>query len=482
MIIPIGLMMATIRLFATEPWRINCFGERILQARWQRLLAMFGLGFLLVTTTACSIWLGYAGRYEMFNRAYSEDGVFKDIHSWETFLQPSDVITGVVRVGREQRWLPEAYLYGFQFTRMYSHSRSAFFLGEFGLDGWWTFFPYCELVKTPIGTLLLLAFAGMAWLARCKERPRSERWTFVRSGLYWTTPLWLLFACYCSFAISSSLNIGHRHLLPVEGPLLMFAGSAAWWWQGLRSTEAKIKNEAITTKSNVSFARYRWRQSLIAALTLGCAIATMLAAFMAWPNYLAFFNCLDGGPSQAWKKLNDSSLDWGQELPSLQAWLKRESRRNPSETEYYLSYFGTAVPRYHGINATLLPGYVDLREWSAVFPLRPGVYCISATMLQGNYTDFPGPWSAAYEDEFQSLRNVERVYLDETFVSAWGKISESERFEWLQRFRKFEQARFARLTHTLRRRDPDDHVNYGILIYRVSADELSRALDGPVSK
>jgi hypothetical protein len=42
-----------------------------------------------------------------------------------------------------------------------------------------------------------------------------------------------------------------------------------------------------------------------------------------------------------------------------------------------------------------------------------------------------------------------------------------------------DQYRHARLTAWLRTREPDDHVNFSVLVYRVSAEELRRAVDGP---
>jgi hypothetical protein len=42
---------------------------------------------------------------------------------------------------------------------------------------------------------------------------------------------------------------------------------------------------------------------------------------------------------------------------------------------------------------------------------------------------------------------------------------------------QFAQLRLARLFSHLRTREPDDQIGYSILIYRVSHDELSRALD-----
>ena len=60
------------------------------------------------------------------------------------------------------------------------------------------------------------------------------------------------------------------------------------------------------------------------------------------PDYLAYFNQLAGGPSEAYKHLADSSLDWGQDLPALKQWLEREGLQQPGAGNVYLSYFGTA--------------------------------------------------------------------------------------------------------------------------------------------
>jgi hypothetical protein len=43
----------------------------------------------------------------------------------------------------------------------------------------------------------------------------------------------------------------------------------------------------------------------------------------------------------------------------------------------------------------------------------------------------------------------------------------------------YEMCRFARLTAYLRQREPDDNVNYSILVYRLTEADLARALDGP---
>ncbi len=59
-----------------------------------------------------------------------------------------------------------------------------------------------------------------------------------------------------------------------------------------------------------------------------------------------------GGPKHGYKHLVDSSLDWGQDLPTLKKWLDE----NAAEDErVYLSYFGTSAVDKYGIAALPLP-------------------------------------------------------------------------------------------------------------------------------
>ena len=44
--------------------------------------------------------------------------------------------------------------------------------------------------------------------------------------------------------------------------------------------------------------------------------------------------------------------------------------------------------------------------------------------------------------------------------------------------RAFEELRFSRLCMYLRQREPDDHVGYSILIYRLTDEDLAEALEG----
>jgi hypothetical protein len=89
-------------------------------------------------------------------------------------------------------------------------------------------------------------------------------------------------------------------------------------------------------------------------------------------------------------------------------------------------------------------------------------------MLQSVYTRVPGPWAEPYESAYQRAR----LAVESSSPTAGSAAR-------IQRASAFEQLRMARLFSFLRKRDPDDHVGYSILIFRLSDEDIRRALDGP---
>jgi hypothetical protein len=179
--------------------------------------------------------------------------------------------------------------------------------------------------------------------------------------------------------------------------------------------------------------------------------------------------------------LVDSSLDWGQDLPGLKGWLDQQGLQGPGHAPVFLSYFGNARPEYYKIEATRLPSFPD--RWSPRLPqpLTGGVYCVSATMLQAVYLDYPGAWTAEYEEKYQTTLDNLRVFAGtEGNERARAQLlrQTGEDF-WWRAFHAFEQLRFARLAAHLRQREPDAQVGYSILIYRISDADVLRMVTGP---
>ena len=208
------------------------------------------------------------------------------------------------------------------------------------------------------------------------------------------------------------------------------------------------------------------------SLALLLVLMNVAEAVRTYPNYLAYFNPLAGPADQRWRHLVDSSLDWGQELPSLSDWLKEHQR---PEERVFLSYFGVDDPRDKGIQATSLAPYASLWTAPRLARLTPGLYCISATMLQDSYSPLNGPWTPLHEKTFQILSRHFESHPDDfaspdAYVLLKGNADENRR--WL-----FERTRFARLAAYLRVRRPDAVINSAMLIYRLDSEEVSLATD-----
>ena len=446
LIAPMALLMAAVRLASPQPLdvRIGRASRRV-AGRGGQLAVLAAAAAAHVVVILVVLWAGYGFRYQAFH----ETAAANDVLGWEE-VQP---VSPIIELARAHHLLPEAYLYGLAFVQHYAGSRRAFLDGRHSWRGWWWFFPYCLAVKTPLPLFALLLLAAGAAVRAARDAPGRRA---VLDTMNATTPLWTLLVVYWVAALGSHLNIGHRHLLPTYPAMFILAGGAA--------------------------AHARGRSRVLQALVLAALAAFVIDSLRIRPDYLAYFNRLAGGPSHGYRHLVDSSLDWGQDLPGLKTWLDRhgagtkvgEDADTSGGARVYLSYFGAASPEHYGIRAQRLPGYFDHWRPGGWYALTGGVYAISATMLQQVYSWTPGPWARPYEDAYQEI-------VSELRAGRERNLSEETVLRGFTRERRtlFEHLRFARLCAFLRRREPDDEVGHSILIYRLSDDDVRRALDGP---
>jgi 4-amino-4-deoxy-L-arabinose transferase-like glycosyltransferase len=492
LIVPFGLVLIAIQLASSEPLQIT-FGGRswLVTCRWRRakLHAVTIVVHAMVVWTL--IWSFYNFRFDTFAQTSSNQNaggqtVVMDQPQmpWTELLNKHGAIQSFIGVAKESHFLPEAFLYGFAHTLNAAQYRLAFFNGEYSITGWRTFFPFCFLVKTPIPLLMLLALSA-GWLFRTWRRAGndwSSRRPAVLHSLYSTAPLWVLFVGYWLIAITSHLNIGHRHILPTYPAIFVFAG-ASWNWMQRRQTKpgdeknVQMAHGSETVSHNRWFANRRW--PAFASLLMVCVAAFASESLWRWPNYLAYFNQLIGGPQHAYRHLVDSSLDWGQDLPALRDWLSELQVDGQTPSASYISYFGTGSPQYYNITARTLVNYFPHELPAMPEPLMPGVYCISATMLQNIYTEFPGHWCQKYEDAYQQLdQELARIVASRP-EERTRMVQQAGTPYWQSVFFNFEQVRLARLTCYLRRREPDHQVNYSIMVYVLSSADLNKALVDP---
>jgi len=443
LLVPMLGLMALARVIrgATLPVRLGGFCQRV--RGWRAELILVGAFSVATILGAALIWGAYGFRYAGVHGAGSynqpwDEALMSTVNPDPTaaaLLHPGPV-QAVVRPLREWHALPEPWLYGLTFVDRFSRFRVAFFDGQIASTGWVGFFPTVFLLKTPLPALALLALAGGLLLSRLRSKSSG------RAGrlFYRLTPLAVVGVVYAGFALTSHINIGLRHLLPLYPVLYIGAGAVA-----------------------LGFHR-RWLAIATAALLLWQAGASLMIR----PNYLAYFNPLLGGPRHAYARFVDSSLDWGQDLPGLKRWLDTHARGEA----VFLSYFGSGSPKAEGITATrLADGNFDRNLRPVGPPMTGGVYCISATMFQQIYTLVRHGWTPEHERRYVALN---------AWADAWKAGDDNTpRDTALQFLVELEHLRFGRLCAGLQARAPDDEVGYSILIFRLTDAEVRGYLEGP---
>ena len=162
--VPVCLVLVAIRIGNGRPLIWWMRRRRHVLARDQRdLLGATGLILLAhVVGVILVIWASYGFRYSVFRDAVpGRDRMFlgETVHT----LAEDVAVRPVLVLAHDLRVLPEPYVFGLAHVLNRSGRFIGFMNGRYSVDGWWTFFPYCWLVKTPFGRLR--ACWGSRWRA-----------------------------------------------------------------------------------------------------------------------------------------------------------------------------------------------------------------------------------------------------------------------------------------------------------------------------
>ena len=190
----------------------------------------------------------------------------------------------LVEVVNRARVLPESYVMGMADIIAWG-SRNSYIFGKNYATGQWWYFPLALAVKSSVALLLLLP-AGLLLPLFDRERRREV--------LFLLAPPLAFFAV----AMTSSMTIGIRHVLPVYGFLIVAAAAGAV--------------RLCRRVRPLSFA-------LVALLAFHAAAAARVA-----PNYVAFSNDFWGGAENTHRIFNDSNVDYGQSVKLAAEYLARE--------------------------------------------------------------------------------------------------------------------------------------------------------------
>lgn len=221
--------------------------------------------------------------------------------------------------------LPRYFVYGIDMVVQDSRDgRPAFLLGAVSDNGWWYYFPVAFTLKTTIPFLVTSVSGVFRAVFSLLRRKR-----FVL--LYAILPAVL----YLALAMTSHLNIGIRHLLPMF-PFVAILGA------GLISAVLQYVLVAPGLK------RARLLATAIALLTLG---PLLLIAISTFPNYLTYFSPLAGGVDRGWQNLSDSNVETGQEVKPLAAYLKAHGENRVTGIMVggeFLKFYGVALEEFQG--------------------------------------------------------------------------------------------------------------------------------------
>lgn len=208
--------------------------------------------------------------------------------------------------------------------RMNQPGYQNYLLGSFSDRPFFAYYFVALAVKTPCAFLPLLVLGALASV-------RSRRAEILPAA----TLAMLLFGA----AMFNRYNIGIRHITPVIPSLIVLASGA------------------------VTMGRTRYRAAAPLILAALMVVETGARA----PQYLPFFNVAAGGPARGIRILDESNVDWGQDLERLASLMQQEG--NP---EIGLIYYGSADPAAYGIRHTPIL-FKELRE-----PVSGRFYAISA--------------------------------------------------------------------------------------------------------
>lgn len=173
---------------------------------------------------------------------------------------------------------------------------SGYLFGSWSNQGRWYYFPATFVLKSSI-TFVVLTMAGIVFFAKRARTCRPLE-----------TVAWVAGAIYLAVAMTSNINLGVRHLMPVIA--LVCVGVAC------------------------AIAGIAKRRLQIAAWILAGGQAA--SCLFAYPLYIQYFSELIGGAPNGYKYLVDSNYDWGQDAHRLKRYLDENNIRH-----IYLSYFGT---------------------------------------------------------------------------------------------------------------------------------------------
>jgi len=314
------------------------------RSEWKRLAKPVAALPVIFVIAFITVWAFYGFRYSARPQG-------------ATMIPPLTVMTETLKPHEAKtvltlaRWklLPESYLAGATDVRNVGEYYHSFVLGKIYPHGVWFYFPVVLAIKCTEALLILTLATVAAFFSR-------RLWA-NREFLFLAIPLLI----YLGIAMSSPLNTGVRHIMPVYAFLWPLAAGAA---------------------STLLQRKWAWALVLVAILHVGASLAT-------FRNHIPYANLFWGGPNNVHRLLTDSNADWGQQLYAVREYLEKRSVK-----ECWFSYIGEGIPTqaaFWGVPCKTMPNLDGLPVAGQIVPTEiDGPVLISADELSG-YLTGPGP-------------------------------------------------------------------------------------------
>lgn len=359
---------------------------------WGKRAQQLAIALVTISVIALTIlWASYGFRYQARGEGRQLNPPLADFV--QDLSRPREVC--LLQTVARFHLLPESYIYGLADVRIMSDFYASFLLGKVYPHGVWFYFPVAFAIKSTLSFLILLLAA--IWVIA------TGRLTAWREILFLIIPP----IFHLIIAMTSGMNIGVRHILPMYLFLSVLIGGTAW---------------KLIQRNR------RWTCAIVALLVFQASSTSRT-----YPAYLAYANELWGGPSQVHLLLSDSNADWGQQLKDVRHYLDQRGTK-----DCWFVYFAEGVvdTSYYGIPCKPLPTADSLwvKEPANAPPVIDGTVLISAGDLSG-FEFGAGPLNP-YE-HFKSLRPTAVIdygvfVFDGHFeIPLAASISHSQKAQWL---------------------------------------------------
>ncbi len=200
------------------------------------------------------------------------------------------------------------------------HNSSHFYYlkGNFSQDGWWYYFLWAFIIKTPVPFLILLLTATVS---------------YRKNNLNFFNDLFILMPIFLFLFIASwrAHNIGVRYILMIYPFLILFvSGWVASIIQNAKilpgmdkARSIKLSGKMQNESSNLKVLNQTHKFYIFNFIFLVLASWYIYSTISTYPDHLAYFNELVGGPKNGYRHLDDSNLDWGYDLKRLTEYQKK---------------------------------------------------------------------------------------------------------------------------------------------------------------